>query len=85
MMRQTINRELDTSRMFAVWRIDPPWYAISKKSQGTRMGGGKGSINHYVTPVKAGRIILEVGGKLQYEEVRRILENVNDVFCLIRR
>ena len=32
------------------------------------MGGGKGSIHHYVTPVKANRIIMEVGGKLQFAD-----------------
>jgi large subunit ribosomal protein L16 len=33
------------------------------------MGGGKGSIDHFVTPVKAGRIILEVAGYCEYSEV----------------
>ena len=33
------------------------------------MGGGKGAIDFYVTPVKSGRVILEVGGPLEYEEV----------------
>lgn len=33
------------------------------------MGGGKGAIDHYVTPVKAGRVIIEVGGPVEYEEV----------------
>lgn len=55
--------------MFAIWRVDPPWQPITKKGQGQRMGGGKGAIDHYVTPVKAGRIILEVGGKCEYAEV----------------
>lgn len=33
------------------------------------MGSGKGSINHYVTPVKAKQVILEVGGNIEYFEV----------------
>jgi len=33
------------------------------------MGGGKGAIDHYVTPVKAGRIIIEVAGKCEFLEV----------------
>lgn len=33
------------------------------------MGGGKGSIDHYATPVKAGRVILEVGGHCEFFEV----------------
>ena len=32
------------------------------------MGGGKGAIDHYVTPVKAGRVIVEVGGKCEFEQ-----------------
>jgi len=33
------------------------------------MGGGKGAIDHYVTPIKAGRVIIEVGGDCEYFEV----------------
>lgn len=37
------------------------------------MGGGKGPIDHYVTPVKAGRVILEVAGHCEFFEVFRFL------------
>ena len=40
------------------------------------MGGGKGPINHYAVPVKAGRVIIEIGGKCEFEEIRRVLEDV---------
>lgn len=53
-IRLTIGRKIDTSRMFAIWRIDAPWQPLTKKGQGMRMGGGKGAIDHYVTPVKPG-------------------------------
>lgn len=33
------------------------------------MGGGKGSIDHYVTPVRPGRIIIEVAGHCEFIEV----------------
>jgi len=33
------------------------------------MGGGKGSIDHYVTPVRSGRIIIEISGHCEYAEV----------------
>jgi len=69
MVRNTINRKLDESRMFAVWRIDAPWKPITHKGQGHRMGGGKGAIDHYTTPIKAGRIIIEFGGACEYREV----------------
>lgn len=69
MARLVVARHLDQKRMFAIWRIDPPWQPVTKKGQGQRMGGGKGAIDHYVTPIKSGRVILEVGGKCEYAEV----------------
>ncbi|KAK2142376.1 hypothetical protein LSH36_963g00000 [Paralvinella palmiformis] len=76
MIRLTINRKMDQSRMFAIWRVDPPWKPITKKGQGHRMGGGKGSIDKFVAPVKAGRIIVEMGGDCEFDEVFPILEQV---------
>ena len=40
------------------------------------MGGGKGSIDHYTTPVKAGRIIVEVTGNWDTDEVFYVLRDV---------
>jgi len=40
------------------------------------MGGGKGAIDHYVTPLKAGRIVLELAGHCTYEEVQPWLEQI---------
>ena len=76
MIRLAIGREIDTSRMFAVWRVDSPWQPVTKKAQGSRMGGGKGGIDHYVTPVKAGRVIVEVGGKCEFKEVEKMLVKI---------
>lgn len=76
MIRLAIARFIDPSRMFAVWRVDPPWQPVTRKGQGMRMGGGKGAIDHYVTPIKAGRVIVELAGKLEYEEVRQFLTNL---------
>lgn len=72
-LRQTINSKLDAN-MFAIWRVDSPWQACSKRSAGHPMGGGKGRIHHYVTPIKAGRVILELAGNLEYLEASRILK-----------
>lgn len=60
--------------MFAFWRIDAPWQPLTKQGQGQRMGGGKGAIDHYVTPIKAGRIILELGGTCEFNEVKDFLQ-----------
>ncbi|XP_033102155.1 39S ribosomal protein L16, mitochondrial-like [Anneissia japonica] len=77
MIRLTINRFMDTRRMFAIWRIKPPYKPITKKGQGQRMGGGKASIDHYVTPVKPGRIVVEIGGKCEFEEVEPVLKELS--------
>lgn len=76
MIRLGINRKIDESRMFALWGIDAPWKPITKKGQGHRMGSGKGAIDHYVTPIKAGRIIIELGGKCEFAEVYPMLQLV---------
>lgn len=75
MLRLGIGRKMDVSRMFAIWRIDAPWQPITKQGQGQRMGGGKGSIDHYVTPVRAGRVIVELGGKCEFKEVKGFLDD----------
>ena len=40
------------------------------------MGGGKGSIDHYVTPIKAGRIIVELGGRCEFAQAYPFLREV---------
>ncbi|CAB3359754.1 Hypothetical predicted protein [Cloeon dipterum] len=76
MLRYTLGRKINTNTMFAQWRLDPPWQPVTKKGQGQRMGGGKGAIDHYVTPLKAGRIILEIAGNCTFAEVQPWLEEV---------
>jgi large subunit ribosomal protein L16 len=51
----------------------PEMIMLNFQGQGQRMGGGKGSIDHYVTPVKARRVILEMGGKCEFIEVSDLL------------
>lgn len=78
MLRLSIGRKLDVNRMFAIWRADAPWQPLTKQGQGQRMGGGKGAIDHYVTPVKAGRIIVEIAGKCEFQEVKGWLQTYAD-------
>ena len=40
------------------------------------MGGGKGAIDHYVVPIKAGRVIVELGGKCEFEQAFPFLKEV---------
>ncbi len=69
-MRNYSGRFLEEGRSFAIYRIDAPFKACTKRSGGKKLGGGKGSITHYTSPVKAGRVIMEVGGKVLWEEVQ---------------
>lgn len=45
-----------------IWIRVFPDKPISKKPAETRMGKGKGSVDHWVCPVKPGRIIFEIEG-----------------------
>ncbi|XP_062383680.1 39S ribosomal protein L16, mitochondrial [Sardina pilchardus] len=76
MMRLTINRRMDPRTAFANWRINAPYKPITRKGLGQRMGGGKGAIDHYVSPVRAGRLVLEMGGKIELGEVEPVLKQV---------
>ncbi|XP_042308576.1 39S ribosomal protein L16, mitochondrial [Sceloporus undulatus] len=76
MIRLTINRHMNPKTMFAVWRVPPPYKPITRKGLGQRMGGGKGAIDHYVTAVKTGRLIVEVGGHCEFGEVEHFLTQV---------
>ena len=35
---------------------------MTKRAAETRMGSGKGSVDHWVAPVRPGRVILEIAG-----------------------
>lgn len=78
MIRLSVGRKMDTSRMFTIWRVDAPWQPVTRRGQGQRLGGGKGAIDHYATPIKAGRIIMELGGKCEFREVKDFLQKYAD-------
>jgi len=76
LMRTVTNKMLDFNKVFAQYRVDPLYQSWTKRSTGQRMGGGKASVHHYVTPIKEGRVILEVAGHSSYEEVYRCLRHI---------
>ncbi|CAH2321555.1 39S ribosomal L16, mitochondrial [Pelobates cultripes] len=76
MMRLTLNRTLSPRTTFSRWLVVPPHKPVTRKGLGQRMGGGKGAVDHYVTPVKTDQLILEVGGRCEFEEVLPILTQV---------
>lgn len=39
-----------------------PYKPVTKKGAETPMGGGKGSVDHYVFPIRPGRVIFELDG-----------------------
>ena len=45
------------------WNIESPWKPKTTHPQGAVMGGGKGKVKFYYTPVKARTIICEIYGK----------------------
>ena len=56
--RVAINRYF--SRRGKVWIRIFPAKPITKKPAETRMGKGKGAVDHWVAPVKPGRVLFEV-------------------------
>ncbi len=65
------NRQIEAARIALtrymkregkVWIRIFPDKPITAKPQEVRMGKGKGALDHYVAPIKAGRILFEIDG-----------------------
>ena len=67
---------MEPKKSFAIYRVEAPYKPITNHGFGQRMGGGKGAIAEYGTPVRAGRVVVEVGGKLLWEEVQPWLARI---------
>jgi large subunit ribosomal protein L16 len=66
--RQSMNRVLKTCPIGSqLWIRVFPDIPVTKKPTEVRMGKGKGSVDYYMTPVKAGRILFEYDG-ISYEQ-----------------
>lgn len=62
-----------------VWIRIFPDKPVTQKPAETRMGGGKGSVDHWVAVVKAGRVMFELGGvreELALEALRRAAQKL---------
>lgn len=68
--RRTMVRYI--KRRGQVWIRIFPDKPVTKKAAETRMGKGKGAVDHYVAVIKPGRIILEIGG-LEEDQAREAL------------
>lgn len=63
-----------TKRGGKVWIRIFPDKPVTKRPPEVTMGGGKGSVDHYVFPVKPGRILFEIDGvsdEMAREALRR--------------
>jgi len=58
--RRVVVRQMKRSGQ--VWIRIFPDKPVTQKAAETRMGSGKGAVDHYAAVVKPGRIIFEVGG-----------------------
>jgi large subunit ribosomal protein L16 len=59
-----------------IWMRIFPDKPITKKAAETKMGKGKGSVDHYVFPVKPGRILFELDG-VSYQKVKEAFRLAN--------
>lgn len=60
-----------------IWIRVFPDKVITRKGQEVPMGGGKGSPDHYVAPVKPGRILFELEG-IDESQAREALRKAGD-------
>lgn len=63
-----------TKRGGKIWIRIFPDKPITKRPPEVTMGGGKGAVDHYVFPVKVGRILFEMDGitkEIAHEALRR--------------
>ncbi len=73
--RRTIIRYLKKGGK--LWIRIFPQKPVTKKGTEVPMGGGKGSVDHYVFPVKPGRIIFELEG-IKEKEAQEALKKAAD-------
>ncbi|MEW6041803.1 MAG: 50S ribosomal protein L16 [Elusimicrobiota bacterium] len=81
--RQIEAARLTISRFFKtggkIWIRIFPDKSVTKKPAETRMGKGKGDIDHWVAPVRPGRVLLELAG-ISFEDAREALRLASHKF-----
>ncbi len=73
--RQAMVRMME--RNSKIWVRIFPDKPVTKKPAETRMGKGKGDVDHYVAVVKPGRILFEISGvtRAQAEEIQQAVDH----------
>jgi large subunit ribosomal protein L16 len=84
--RWVTSRQIEASRRAIIrylrkggklWIRVFPDKPVTHKGNEVPMGGGKGSVDHYVVPIKPGRILFEIEG-IKEEDAREALRKVAD-------
>lgn len=73
--RRTIIRYLKKGGK--LWVRIFPYKPVTKKGTEVPMGGGKGSVDHYVFPVRPGRVIFELDG-IKEDAAREAFKKAGD-------
>lgn len=71
-VRKVIIRKI--RKIGKIWIRTFPDKPISQKPTKTRMGKGKGSVQYWVSTVKAGQIIIEIGGAFTESTAKKVLQ-----------
>ena len=79
------NLNMDLKRMYAIWRVDAPWRPCTKRHLNSRMGGGRPEIKFFSTPVRQDRILMELNGNFEFEEVRHWLKKACNALPILAR
>ncbi|MGB3988366.1 MAG: 50S ribosomal protein L16 [Minisyncoccales bacterium] len=84
--RWVTSRQIEASRRAIIrylrkggklWIRVFPDKPVTHKGNEVPMGGGKGSVDHYVVPIKPGRILFEIEG-IKEEDAREALRKAAD-------
>lgn len=70
LMRKKSKRAKDPNNRVIV-RVEVRW-PITRRTEGTRKGGGRGGVHHWVAPVKVGEMLFEVVGFEDQPELQRM-------------
>jgi large subunit ribosomal protein L16 len=70
-IRQTVNRQLN--RKGKVWVRVFPHIPVTSKPTENRMGKGKGGVDFWMSPLKPGTILVELGGSVSESKSLRAL------------
>ena len=67
-----------------IWIRIFPDRPVTKRAAETRMGSGKGSVDHWVAPVRPGRVVLEIEGIREDQRARRSAWRRPNCRCALR-